>query len=61
MNPQQGQIKDLQNVGIKCGKINIVCEAGNDNGQTFKGEFLAKCGRKLVRINNGKLIKIIAK
>lgn len=59
MKAQQGQIKDLLNLGITVSKVTIVAEAGNDNGNTFIGEFLAKCGKKHYRIKNAKLIKTI--
>lgn len=59
MKPQQGQINDLKKAGIFADNVQIVCEAGADNGHTFNGEFLAKVGRKFHRINNGKLIKTI--
>jgi hypothetical protein len=60
MKPQQGQINDLNNLGIY-GAPTIVCEAGSDNGSTFNGAFLAKIGRTYYRINNGELIKVIKK
>lgn len=59
MKPQKGQLNDLAKNGIAIDKVTIICEAGNDNGQTFRGEFLAKCGSKKVRIQNGVLLKII--
>lgn len=57
MKAQKGQIADLKKAGANVDKVTIICEAGNDNGETFRGEFLAKCGRLHYRINNGTLVK----
>jgi len=42
MNPQKGQLKDIEkhypNVNLK--SVSIIAEGGNDNGETFLGSFL---------------------
>lgn len=63
MNIQQGQLRDLQkiNSAAQYENSNVLAEAGNDNGETFKGTFLAevKTGRSknVYRFEDGKMIK----
>ena len=62
MNAQQGQIEQLKKSfsGIKQLDIDILFEAGNDNGKTFNGDFIAKIkGRGVFRVyENGSTKKI---
>jgi hypothetical protein len=63
MNIQTGQNKDIQKVfpTYNREKSHIVAEGGNDNNDTFKGEFLVKIYKNGVyKFSNGILIKKVS-
>lgn len=62
MNPQKGQINDLKKYvsNLNEDKVKIIAEAGNDNGETFRGRFLADVNGKKYSIEDGKLTKRFA-
>lgn len=58
MKPTKGQIALLKKLNIEVNdKTEILAEVGNDNGETFKGEFIVKTKRKKYKIENEMLIK----
>lgn len=59
MKAQQGQINDIRRNIPTAKNIEIIAEGGNDNGKTFRGEFLAKVDGKYHRFEDGKLIKTL--
>jgi len=59
LKAQAGQIKDLQKFipNLKADSVQVIAEGGNDNGETFNGSFLAKVGKVMYRITDGKLVR----
>jgi hypothetical protein len=62
MNILKGQFKAVKSIltNVMEKDCNVICEAGNDNGEKFNGEFLVKIFNKdYYRFDNMQLIKII--
>lgn len=60
MKPTKGQIKDIESkLGyIPQSRVEILAEGGNDNGNTFSGNFLVKIKWKgIYRFSNGEIKK----
>lgn len=61
MKPQKGQIVTIQKYfDTTSDKIEIIAEAGNDTGNSFLGNFIAKIKQAgIFRFDNGLLVRRI--